>query len=178
MIVLPFFLLYKISGPIIGKSRAFSGSSQLLSLFPGLLGQLLRRGFYVMTLKTCSHKSIIDFGTFFPSPDVTIGKQVYIGADCIIAPCRIENDVIIGSGVHIVSKNTHFFDALDKPIRLQKGSWKPVNIGKDCWIGNKSIIMADVGNHCVIGAGSVVEKPVEDRSIAVGNPAKIIRKRK
>ena len=39
------------------------------------------------------------------------------------------------------------------------------------------MIMADVGDHCVIGAGSVVTKPVPDYAIAVGSPAKVIRYR-
>jgi len=35
--------------------------------------------------------------------------------------------------------------------------------------------MADVGEHCIVGAGSVVTKPIPDFSVAVGNPARVIR---
>lgn len=174
---LPFFLSFQIKRIFIGKQRAFAGSSQTLSLFPGIIGQFLRRGFYVMTLKHCSPRSTIDFGTFFPSTDVILRDHVYIGARCIIAPCVIEQDVIIGSGVHIASKVTHFFGSLDKPIRMQGGSWTPITVKHDCWIGNKAVIMADIGEQCVIGAGSVVTKSVEGKTVVAGNPAKLIRKR-
>ncbi len=171
---LPFFLSYLIKGVFIGKNQAFVGSSQMLSLFPGIIGQLLRRGFYVMTLKKCSLTSTIEIGTLFPSQDMILGKHVYIGAHCIISSCVIEDDVIIGSSVHLASKDMHYFNSLDKEIRVQGGKRQQIRIGRDTWIGNKSIIMADVGSQCVIGAGSVVVKPVEVRSVVVGNPAKVI----
>ena len=174
---LPFFLSFQVKRIFIGKQRAFVGSSQALSLFPGIIGHFLRRGFYIMTLKYCSPRSTIDFGTFFPSTDVIIRDNVYIGARCIIAPCVIEKDVIIGSSVHIVSKNTHFFESLDIPIRIQGGSWQSITVERDCWIGNKAVIMANVGEQCVIGAGSVVTNSVAARSIAVGNPSRVISKR-
>jgi acetyltransferase-like isoleucine patch superfamily enzyme len=52
-----------------------------------------------------------------------------------------------------------------------------VTIGEDTWVGNCAIIMANIGKKCIIGAGSVVTKDIEDYSIVVGNPAKVIRKR-
>jgi acetyltransferase-like isoleucine patch superfamily enzyme len=130
-----------------------------------------------LALRKCSPASTIDFGTFFSSPDVIIGKYVYVGANCIISSCVIEDDVIIGSGVHVANREMHRFDSVDMPIRLQGGRRNSIRIGPDAWIGNSSVIMADVGAHCVVGAGSVVTKPIEEWSIAVGNPAKIIRKR-
>ncbi|MBU3914885.1 acyltransferase [bacterium] len=178
LVALPFYILYRVLGLFFGIKRIFPGCSQFLSLFPGRAGQILRRGFYLMALKRCSSRCTIDFGTFFPCMDVVLGKHVYIGAHCIISTCVIEDDVIIGSGVHVANKEMHQFDSLDKPIRLQGGKRRQIRIGRDCWIGNKAIVMADVGDHCVIGAGSVVTKPVEDRSVAVGNPARVIRKRR
>ena len=54
----------------------------------------------------------------------------------------------------------------------------PVTIGEDCWIGGGAVICPGVtiGNRCVIGAGSVVTKDIPDDSVAVGNPARLIRK--
>jgi virginiamycin A acetyltransferase len=173
----PLYVIYRGIGFFAGKYRIFPGFSQFLSLFPGILGQIMRRGFYILALKKCSAQVTIDFGTFFPTDNVIIGKNVYIGAHCIISSCIIGDDVLIGSGVHLANKDMHFFSDLEKPVRLQGGDRRQTHIGKDCWIGNKAVVMADIGEQCVIGAGSVVTRPVEAQSIAVGNPARVIRKR-
>lgn len=54
----------------------------------------------------------------------------------------------------------------------------PVTIGDNVWIGGNVVINPGVtiGNGCVIGSGSVVTKDIPDNSIAVGNPARVIRK--
>jgi acetyltransferase-like isoleucine patch superfamily enzyme len=163
---------------MIGTAKAFQGISQFLSLFPGMMGSYLRIGFYSQSIQGCSPDCTIGFGTFLSSPNVKIGPYVYIGARCIIADSVIEKDVMIGSNVCIISgKATHDFSRVDVPMRLQGGDAVPVRIGEDTWIGNNAIIMANVGNKCIIGAGSVVTKDIEDFSIAVGNPAKVMRKR-
>ena len=66
-------------------------------------------------------------------------------------------------------------------IQERRGSKEyayPVTIGEDCWIGGGAIICPGVtiGNRCVIGAGSVVTKDIPDDSVAVGNPARVVRK--
>jgi acetyltransferase-like isoleucine patch superfamily enzyme len=149
----------------------------MLSLIPGWLGKQLRKPFYHFLLTAASRQCHIDFGTIFPSQKVTIGNNVYIGAYCIIAKAIIGDDVLIGSGVHILGKGTHNFSRLDIPIRLQGGTSEPVTIGEDSWIGNGAIVMADIGRHCIIGAGSVVTKEIPDFAIAVGNPARVVRMR-
>ena len=52
-----------------------------------------------------------------------------------------------------------------------------MSIGNDCFVGAGSIILPGVhiGNKVIIGAGSVVAKSIPDNSVAVGNPAKVIR---
>jgi tetrahydrodipicolinate N-succinyltransferase len=64
---------------------------------------------------------------------------------------------------------------LDIPIREQPGQWPRITIGRDTWIGDRAVVLADVGKHCVIGAGAVVTKPIPDYAVAVGNPARVIR---
>jgi acetyltransferase-like isoleucine patch superfamily enzyme len=62
-------------------------------------------------------------------------------------------------------------------IRIN-GFWHmSVAVGRDCWIGSHTVVMADIGEGCVIGGGSVVTKPIPAWSVAVGNPAKVIRSR-
>ena len=57
-------------------------------------------------------------------------------------------------------------------------SGTPITIGDDVWIGGNVAILPSVtiGNNVIIGAGSVVNSDIEDNSIAVGNPAKVIKK--
>jgi acetyltransferase-like isoleucine patch superfamily enzyme len=69
---------------------------------------------------------------------------------------------------------THGTDRLDVPIREQSGARTTVRIGEGSWVGSAAIVMADVGRHCVIGAGAVVTKPVPDYSVAVGVPARVV----
>ena len=178
VLVGPLFLLFRVCALISSEEGAFPGFSQYLSRFPGATGIYLRKGFYALTLKRCDPDSTITFGTFFSTQNVRIGKFVYIGANCIISDSVIADDVMLGSNVHVVNgKTTHNFDDVSTPMRLQGGEYRTIQIGEDSWVGNNAVIMADIGKKCIIGAGSVVTRPVEDYSVAVGNPARVIRKR-
>lgn len=177
-LVAPLFILQILLGSISDGDATFWSISQLLSLFPGKLGSFLRKNYYFLAMKQCSNDCSILFGTLFSHTDTEIGKGVYIGPQCNIGKCRIEDDCTIGSGVHILSgKRQHKFDNIDRPIREQGGEFVKLKIGEDTWIGNCAIILANVGKKCVVGAGSVVTRDVDDFSIVAGNPAKIIGKR-
>jgi acetyltransferase-like isoleucine patch superfamily enzyme len=90
----------------------------------------------------------------------------------------IEEDVTIGSNVDLLSgRRQHHFDDFDSPIQKQGGTLTAIRIGRNSWIGNSAVIMSDIGADCVIGAGSVVVKPIPGRSVAAGNPAYVIRSR-
>ena len=131
----PIWILYFLEVALLGRQRAFADISQLVSLFPGVAGCFVRRGFYLCTLNRCSIDSEITFGTFFPSADIEIGDYVYIGAKCIISQSSIGNDVMIGSNVSVISgRKTHNFDSIDTPMRLQGSSPKKISIGEDAWL--------------------------------------------
>ena len=96
----------------------------------------------------------------------------------MLGDVEIAANVLIGSNVSIINGNRqHGIERLDIPIREQPGEFPKVQIGTDSWIGDRAIVMADVGEHCVVGAGSVVTKPVPDYAIVVGNPARVVKYR-
>jgi len=52
-----------------------------------------------------------------------------------------------------------------------------VRIGEKSFVGDRSVVMADIGRQTIVGAGSVVAKEIGDLVVAVGNPARVIKKR-
>lgn len=109
-----------------------------------------------------------------------IGNNVQIGHfSHIIAKNRviIENSVLIADKVYISDCEHEFLD-IDNPILDQGLRYVgDVLIGEGSWIGeNVCIIGAKIGKHCIIGANAVVNKDIPDYSIAVGVPAKVVKK--
>ena len=64
------------------------------------------------------------------------------------------------------------------PIGRQFAPARPVVVGAGSWLGHGTIVLpgASIGAHVVVGAGSVVTGAIPDRSVAVGNPARVIRR--
>src|SRR3989338_783106 len=153
IIVLPFYIFYKMETFFIKTEQPFCGMSQFFSLIPGLIGEYARREFYKLSLKKCSNNCCISFGTIFSHSDAEIGEGVYIGAYCSIGTASIGNGALIGTKVDIISgKAQHLFCNPDLPLKEQACAFKRIFIGKNTWIGNGAIIMADVGAKCIIGA--------------------------
>jgi len=177
-LVLPLYVSMLVGEILIKTDQPFHGCSQFLSLIPGILGNYLRREFYILALAKCSDDCCIEFGTILNQRTIEIGRRVYIGTNCCIGECKIEDDVLIGSNVDIVSgKSQHFYERLDLPIREQGGVLEKILIGKDSWLGNSSLIMANIGEKCVVGGGSVVIEDLDPFMIAGGNPARVMRRR-
>src|SRR5579862_5959297 len=80
--VLPLLASYWIRAALMGADRALEGSSQTLSLIPGLLGQYLRRAFLTRTLAQFHPTALISFGTILSQAGARIGENVYIGPGC------------------------------------------------------------------------------------------------
>ncbi|MDH6308391.1 maltose O-acetyltransferase [Dysgonomonas sp. PFB1-18] len=100
----------------------------------------------------------VNFGAVFLD-----GGTIRIGANTMFAP-----------GVHVYTAR-HPLDIAD---RREWEDCAPVVIGKDCWIGGHATILPGVtiGDRVVIGAGAVVTKDVPADSLAVGNPARVVKK--
>lgn len=176
--VLPAVVSFLFAARLLGRQRAFPGWSQAYSLLPGLVGVYLRRGFYWWVLPRVGRDSWIGFGTVFSHPSTEMGERVYVGVGCMLGDVTLEDDVLLGSHVSIINGNRqHGIDRLDIPVREQPGEFPRITIGRDTWIGDRSIVMANVGRYAVVGAGSVVTKPVPDYAIVVGNPARTIGNR-
>lgn len=176
VLVLPAVLLYWLGVLLVGRERAFPGWSQAFSLLPGLTGVYLRRAFYKCVLRRCSDDACISFGTVFSHPTAEVGRAVYVGLFCVLGDVTLEDDVLLGSHVSVMNGGQqHGIERLDVPIREQPGQWVRVTVGRDTWIGDRAVVLADVGKHCVVGAGSVVTQALPDYAIAVGSPARVLR---
>jgi maltose O-acetyltransferase len=107
---------------------------------------------------------------------IFLGENVYFNFNCVVldvCDVHIGDRTLIGPAVQIYAA-TH---PLDSELRKTREYGKPVRIGSDVWIGGGAIILPGVtiGDRCVIGAGSVVTKDVPAGSLAVGNPARVVR---
>lgn len=112
---------------------------------------------------------------------IIIGRNCFLGYRlCILAGASviIGNDVLMASDITLCAHNHGINPLASEPYMSQKLDVKQITIGDNCWIGDKVIVVAGVtiGKGSIIGAGSVVTKDVPDYCIAVGNPAKIIKK--
>ena len=139
----------------------------------------MRFAFYRMTIASLGENSCICFGATLAHPDIRIGGGVYIGPWCNLGLCTIEDDVLFGSDVHVISGfNQHGYKDISIPIREQRGELLNVVIGRDSWIGNKAVVGNHIGEKSIIGTASLVIREVPPYSIAAGNPAQVIRDRR
>jgi acetyltransferase-like isoleucine patch superfamily enzyme len=111
--------------------------------------------------------------------------KIIIGKNCKInkfnhiegGMIRIGDDTWFGPSVHITDGDHGF--AKGELIRKQPAVSKPVTIESDVWLGAKVIVLKGtrIGKGSVVGAGSVVTKSIPPYSVAVGVPARVIKKR-
>lgn len=136
-------------------------------------------------LRYCIYRSVglcirtpsIQCGLRFDSKNVTIGRRTFVNHSCAFESeghitigdnCQIGFDVCFCTAEHVIG-------ALDR--RCGDLVIKDIVVGDGVWIGARSIILAGVqiGNGCVVGAGSVVNKDAAPNTLIGGVPAKEIR---
>ncbi|CAN8070770.1 unnamed protein product [Agarophyton chilense] len=115
----------------------------------------------------------VDYGI-----NTEIGSNFYSNFDVVILDCAkviIGNNVLVGPGVHIYTA-MHPHDVKTRHYRNLEMA-QPVTIGSNVWLGGKAIILPGVtiGEGSIIGAGSVVTKDIPPFSMAVGNPARVVK---
>ncbi len=113
------------------------------------------------------------------NPVLSIGDRCLIGKGTGIVAhwgVHIGDDVFTGHNVYITDQN-HGYEDLDLPIGAQTMPEKAVYVGSGSWLGHGVVVLPGVtiGEHVTVAAGSVVTKDLPDRSVAAGNPAKVIR---
>lgn len=109
--------------------------------------------------------------------NITMGSHVYVNFDCVMldnAPISIGNYVWIAPTVGLFATN-HALDFEER--RNGACQAKPIVIEDGAWLGGHVSVLGGVtiGEGAVIGAGSVVTHDIPARSVAVGNPARVVR---
>jgi acetyltransferase-like isoleucine patch superfamily enzyme len=107
---------------------------------------------------------------------LSIGDNSGIGkGSCIGVSVQIGNNVLMGPECYIFTVNHSFDTSKRKYVGITLV--KPVIIEDDVWIGARVTILPGVliGKGSTLGAGAVVSKDISPYSVAVGNPAKVIK---
>ena len=123
----------------------------------------------------------VDYGKF-----IRIGDNSEVNMNCVFLDCNwitIGSNVMIAPGVHIytvfhplvATERYRYVEGEKYPLAI--GNTAPVTIEDDVWIGGSSILMPGVtiGRGSVIGAGSVVTRSIPERTLAFGNPCRVVR---
>jgi acetyltransferase-like isoleucine patch superfamily enzyme len=160
----------------------YSFFNNLWFIFVNLFPHPVRILFLRLIMKKMGKNVFIDHWCFFRyGSRIYIGDNVAINRNCSIYGSYYDKDtkIVIGDNVAIAPEvkffaPSHKYQTLDLPDYGES-----IYIGDHVWIGGGAIILPGVtiGEGAIIGAGSVVTKDIPAWSIAVGNPAKVIKKR-
>src|ERR1700748_2098769 len=109
---------------------------------------------------------------------LTIGARTFVNFGLValdVAPIAIGDDCQLGPNVQLL---TAYHPTEPEPRRAKLEAAAPIAIGDNVWLGGGAIVLPGVtiGDDSVIGAGAVVTEDVPAGVVAVGNPARVIRK--
>ena len=109
--------------------------------------------------------------------NIRLGHRCFINYNCVFldcAPIEIGDDLQMAPAVQLYAA-THPLDRATRAAGLEYAL--PIRIGSGVWIGGGAIVLPGVtiADGCVVGAGSVVTRDLPPFSLAVGNPARVVR---
>jgi maltose O-acetyltransferase len=110
--------------------------------------------------------------------NVSIGRRSFVNYGGIfldVNPITIGDEVLLATNVQLLTA-THPLDAAQRRAWWELG--KPISIADGVWIGAGATVLpgVSVGEEAVVGAGAVVTRDVEPRTVVAGNPARVIRR--
>jgi acetyltransferase-like isoleucine patch superfamily enzyme len=177
------FKSWKKDGIIIAKKTVFIGVPILTKLKNSVI-EIGEKCLFVSnqnyTALGVAHKVIIR--TLRENAQISIGDNVRMSGTTICSASKITigDRCVIGADVIIADTDFHSLNPIIRSSENDSDNAlsSPVTIGKDVFIGGRSVILKGVtlGNSVIVGAGSVVTKSFESNSIIAGNPAKLIKK--
>jgi acetyltransferase-like isoleucine patch superfamily enzyme len=171
-------LFYTLSRLLVDKDAAFAAASESIARIPGLRGVYLRQAFYRFTLAACGEDVYFGWMTVFSKTGARVGDGAYLGRRCSLGLVDLGANTMLSDGVQVLSGGRqHGTNAdVDRLYKEQAQIFSRVRVGANVWLGTNSVIMADVGDSSVVGAGAVVIRPVPASCLAVGVPAEVKRK--
>jgi acetyltransferase-like isoleucine patch superfamily enzyme len=112
---------------------------------------------------------------------VSIGAKSVLGQECTISAYQhvsIGRECIVADRVMLIDFD-HGVVEVERPIREQGIYKRDVRVGHNVWIGYGACLLrgVTVGNNCVIGTNSVVNRDVPDDAVVAGIPARVLRMR-
>lgn len=123
-------------------------------------------------------------GSFIKPPlYVDYGENIHVGERTFInynftaldvAAIRIGDDCQLGPGVQLLTP-THPVEPQARRAKLEAA--RPITLGDNVWLGGGVVVCqgVSIGDDAVVGAGAVVTRDVPAGTVAVGNPARVIR---
>ncbi len=132
-------------------------------------------------LDACGEDVNVEHGAWFGSGrGISLGDRSDIGMDAlVIGPLRIGADVMIGPRCVFLASSHETAD-VTRPMNTQGfGPDREIVIEDDVFIGAGTTVLAGrrIGRGAIVGAGSVVTRDIPPWSVAVGNPARVVRSR-
>ena len=114
--------------------------------------------------------------------DITIGDNTNIAMSCFIQSAKkvdIGKNILFAAYCYVIGGGDHLTDRTDIPIIAQGQIVRGITIEDNCWLG-AGVKVQDgtvIGRDSIIGSGAVVTKDISKFSVAVGVPAKVLKKR-